>query len=59
MIAAVYGLQVRLFQNCNALTNWAFPEALIFIIRREFMLVGWMIVYLVSYVLQPRNNRNS
>jgi hypothetical protein len=53
MIAAVYGLQVRLDRNCNALTNRAFPEALIFIIRREFMLVGWMIVYLVSYVLQP------
>jgi hypothetical protein len=59
MIAAVYGLQVRLDQNRNALTNWAFPEALIFIIRREFMLVGWMIVYLVSYVLQPWNNRDT
>jgi hypothetical protein len=59
MIAAVYGLQVRLDRNRNALTNWAFPEALIFIIRREFMLVGWMIVYLVSYVLQPWNNRDT
>jgi hypothetical protein len=60
MIATVYGLQVRLYRNyrnCNALTNWAFLEALIFIIRREFMLVGWMVVYLLSYVLQSRNNR--
>jgi hypothetical protein len=59
MIATVYGLQVRLDRKCNALTNWAFPEALIFIIRREFMLVGWMVVYLVSYVLQPWNNRDT
>ena len=57
MIAAVYGLQVGLYRNCNTLTNWVFLEALIFIIRREFMLVGWMVVYLLSYVLQPRNNR--
>jgi chitin synthase len=34
-----------------------FLEALIFIIRREFMLVGWMIVYLISCVLQLRNER--
>jgi hypothetical protein len=51
MIAAVYGLQVGLYRNCIALANWAFLEALIFIIRREFMLVGWMVVYLLSYVL--------
>lgn len=25
-------------------------QALIFIIRREFMLVGWMVVYLISWV---------
>jgi len=56
MIAVVYGLQVRLYnRNCNAPTNCVFLEALIFIIRREFMLVGWMIVYLISYVLQLRN----
>ena len=27
-------------------------QALIFIIKREFMLVGWMVVYIVSYVAQ-------
>lgn len=25
-------------------------QALVFIIKREFMLVGWMVVYLLSYV---------
>lgn len=25
-------------------------QALIFIVHREFMLVGWMVVYLLSYV---------
>jgi len=26
-------------------------QAIIFILKREFMLVGWMVVYLASYVL--------
>ena len=26
-------------------------QAIIFILKREFMLVGWMVVYLVSYVM--------
>jgi chitin synthase len=26
-------------------------QAIIFILKREFMLVGWMIVYLLSYVM--------
>jgi hypothetical protein len=51
MIASVYGLQVRWNQSSYTLTNCVFVEALIFIIRREFMLVGWMVVYLLSYVL--------
>jgi len=25
-------------------------QAIIFIIKREFMLVGWMVVYILSYV---------
>lgn len=25
-------------------------QAIIFILKREFMLVGWMVVYLLSYV---------
>ena len=25
-------------------------QALIFIIKREFMLVGWMVVYILAYV---------
>lgn len=29
----------------------ALLQALIFIIKREFMLVGWMIVYLISSVM--------
>jgi hypothetical protein len=33
-----------------AVTDHVFLQALIFIIRREFMLVGWMVVYLISYV---------
>ncbi len=51
MIAAVYGLQVRLHRK-NLLGSYqrVFLQALIFIIRREFMLVGWMVVYLISYV---------
>lgn len=27
-----------------------FFQALIFIVKREFMLVGWMVVYIISYV---------
>jgi len=26
-------------------------QAIIFILKREFMLVGWMIVYIMSYVV--------
>lgn len=26
-------------------------QALIFILKREFMLIGWMVVYILSYVL--------
>jgi hypothetical protein len=33
-------------------------QALIFIIKREFMLVGWMIVYILSYVEPVVNNTN-
>jgi hypothetical protein len=50
MIAAVYGLQVRLYRSFYGLANCNFVEVLIFIIRREFMLVGWLVVYLLSYV---------
>jgi chitin synthase len=56
MIACVYGLQVRWNQSSHTLANFIFVEALIFIIRREFMLVGWMVVYLLSYVHWLRNN---
>ncbi|KAG6375563.1 glycosyltransferase family 2 protein [Boletus reticuloceps] len=41
LIASVYGLQA-----CH-LECWL--GALIFIVKREFMLVGWMVVYLISY----------
>lgn len=36
--------------------NCPFVKALIFIVRREFMLVGWMVVYIISYVSGLRNN---
>lgn len=47
MIAAVYGLQVSTEFAPQQL--YADPlQALVFIIKREFMLVGWMVVYILS-----------
>jgi hypothetical protein len=47
MIAAVYGLQVgtKRILRYHALTR---AKALVFIIKREFMLIGWMVVYILS-----------
>lgn len=42
MIGAVYGLQVGHHPEYRS------PQALIFIIKREFMLVGWMVVYILA-----------
>ena len=52
MIAAVYGLQVgvSLLSPTSKRLNSMFLQALIFIVKREFMLVGWMVVYIISYV---------
>lgn len=49
MIALVYGLQVRLTTKCctGALLSHAL-QAIIFILKREFMLIGWMVVYILS-----------
>jgi chitin synthase len=30
-------------------------QAIIFILKREFMLVGWMIVYILSYVVNGKD----
>lgn len=50
MLAAVYGLQVR-FQISRDVNICSYVlQALIFILKREFMLVGWMVVYILSYV---------
>ncbi len=50
MLAVTYGLQVstkHALRSCvlYLLTN---IQALIFILHREFMLVGWMVVYILS-----------
>ncbi len=39
-------LMHSLLQSTHALL-----QALIFILKREFMLIGWMVVYILSYVL--------
>jgi chitin synthase len=45
MIGAVYGLQVSWIPPVG---DQADAQALIFIIKREFMLVGWMVVYILA-----------
>ena len=49
MLAVVYGLQVRALIFCQ-LPILIFGQAIIFLIKREFMLIGWMVVYILSYV---------
>lgn len=48
MIAAGYGLQARLIYCCVAPLVNILTQILIFILKREFMLIGWMVVYLLS-----------
>lgn len=51
MIAATYGLQVRQVDSARVVPPLIIvSQAIIFILKREFMLVGWMVVYIISYV---------
>ncbi len=47
MIGAVYGLQVCRITTVRAKLAYL-HQALIFILKREFMLVGWMVVYILA-----------
>jgi chitin synthase len=52
MLGITYGLQVSRAITRSVISvcsRYSVPfQALIFIIKREFMLVGWMVVYLLS-----------
>jgi chitin synthase len=49
MLGITYGLQVSRAITRSVISVYSVPfPALIFIIKREFMLVGWMVVYLLS-----------
>ena len=50
MIASVYGLQVSFSSLLSAAGNRVLMhvQAIIFLIKREFMLIGWMVVYIAS-----------
>ena len=50
MIAAVYGLQASLHRSLYNIARCSsiLLQALIFLLKREFMLIGWMVVYLLS-----------
>jgi hypothetical protein len=49
MLGVTYGLQVSNLFFCLVYITLHFGQAIIFILKREFMLVGWMVVYLLSY----------
>ena len=47
LIGAVYGLQVGV--SVISKTTLISLQALIFIVKREFMLVGWLVLYILAF----------